>query len=749
MTTERFTAFRQILLGAAAAPDPSSLPPDLASEVYQRGILTLLEEDGTPQAVALLFDFILAYPEHTLAPLSIAILGRLATAGSQAACDALYQVAVHTGQSQLAAPLVINACFPSDEGLLAAYHLVANRLEDLARHDPQLRLLSRFYRDATPVVQAVLEKSAAERRLGSWHVIVRQIFGAASPGPTTLAAAYAAFSALERQLTLSLLAESASQGSQAAALALCDLYIEHEEPAALEIALAQGYRPEQPARLALFYFLSGQWEAYRQVDFNAALLASAYDEASPALRKRILAHSRYSGYTDWIQSMGSVSRARWLGDLSHEDWQASIRRLQEGGQFADLWRLAQSAPPYWSAHILRSLSDWEPSAPDEITGFRRLVVLAREALDAGFELRPVNRWQRTAGGAACLAMTPDGETIAAGGSTASIQRWRSGRSETITSPVPVARQLVLNHTAGLLAAAWGDNQIRIFQLPAGTLVKTLSGHTNFIRGLALDPDEKALFSTGFDGSLRAWRFPQGQELHRLTETGAELQTLGYAPAAGILVAAGSSPGVFAWKMPEAVRLPDLSMPGGNVLRLAASPNGELLASYSADHSVCISNLSSGRLLQRFELDPAAGRVTELAITPDEKVILAGTDRNRVLCFSAAAGRYVPLASFAPHAGRVTGLAVSADGTRAASCSLAGDIFTWNLRGLALRHAPAVSSFPAHLSEVESLAADTHLAPSERTWCLFMQELGRWRQRFDIQLSEFAPIHAGEFDIELG
>jgi WD40 repeat protein len=55
-----------------------------------------------------------------------------------------------------------------------------------------------------------------------------------------------------------------------------------------------------------------------------------------------------------------------------------------------------------------------------------------------------------------------------------------------------------------VAAAHEDRVVRIWDLRAGQLVRTLSGHTNWVRSVAFMPDGKGLVSGGEDNTSKWW-----------------------------------------------------------------------------------------------------------------------------------------------------------------------------------------------------------------------------------------------------
>src|SRR5205807_9127353 len=61
--------------------------------------------------------------------------------------------------------------------------------------------------------------------------------------------------------------------------ALCRLVIDRDDAVARAVAVAAGYAPAEAGQRALFYFLTGQWEAYESLDFDRGLLRAVYRAA--------------------------------------------------------------------------------------------------------------------------------------------------------------------------------------------------------------------------------------------------------------------------------------------------------------------------------------------------------------------------------------------------------------------------------------------------------------------------------------
>jgi len=60
---------------------------------------------------------------------------------------------------------------------------------------------------------------------------------------------------------------------------------------------------------------------------------------------------------------------------------------------------------------------------------------------------------------------------------------------------------------GLLAAAFDDNVIHLWEISSGREISSLYGHTDLITDLTFSTDGKMLFSTSRDGTIRIWGVP--------------------------------------------------------------------------------------------------------------------------------------------------------------------------------------------------------------------------------------------------
>ena len=139
---------------------------------------------------------------------------------------------------------------------------------------------------------------------------------------------------------------------------------------------------------------------------------------------------------------------------------------------------------------------------------------------------------------------------------------------------------------------WTDNNVIVSDVTSGRELRTLSGHTAQVNGVAFSPDGKTLASASDDGTIRLWDPATGGELHTLSNV--------LRLRAGVVVPL-------------------------NVTGVAFSPDGRTLASWSEPSSCCAPNntvtlwdVTSGQ-----ELGPLNGYTDysgSLAFSPDGKLI---------------------------------------------------------------------------------------------------------------------------------
>lgn len=600
---------------------------------------------------------------------------------------------------------------------------------------------------------------------------------------------------------LDLLKRQAGTGNVPAREALCRLVIYKAHRQATEFVRAHNLAPSEESQRALFFFLEGRWQEYESLDFDRRLLRQAYEIAEPFLRRRLADKARSEGRVDWVEVASGGIHGKRLAHMSSAEWRAALTILVENERWQDLSRLAQEAPPMWSAAI-----------------WRRCPV---EKLDVA-----------VSGGSGKLRELAD--------------KWPAGdfadvffHRHLLTGHKNAVRSLAIDSSGRFLASGSTDRSVHIWSLEDRKSLAVCSKHGDWVSSVAFLPGSSVLVSAGRDGRLCSWRAPGGQLFRRYrvnrrpivcmgvcaTEnlvaagsadgtftlwdpltgkvvvstrrTEAPISCLAVSPDSSLCATAGSNCRIRLWNLPAGTPGKDFLAhtegEGQAILCLAISPDGSMLASGGTDGMVCLWNLPGGSCHRKMQSHH--GHVTALAFSGDSQVLVSGGDdaclrlwrtRNGDL-ENTLTGHLGPISSLALHPSghllassgggglgidrsvrlwdvarsashavlgghdrAVAALAFSPTGTILCTGAEDGTIALWTAELDRLARLPVARATLEDLAWLDRMVAGDGLGISERSAMNFIAALIRWRRRSDILVEEARPrvIELGEFDIEI-
>lgn len=173
-----------------------------------------------------------------------------------------------------------------------------------------------------------------------------------------------------------------------------------------------------------------------------------------------------------------------------------------------------------------------------------------------------------------------------------------------------------------------NNTVLIRDPNTGNTIRTLTGHTGEVRGLAISPDNKTIASIGIDYTLRIWDATTGNQLQSISASlnGIKYQTgsISYSPD-GQFISATLGPNIASWNVSNGQLLASWSTVGGlNLQTMAYSPNGKLLATGGFDNKVKIWNSPAGTLFNEIQL---AYPIRKIVFSPDGNKLYAVTQKD--------------------------------------------------------------------------------------------------------------------------
>jgi WD40 repeat protein len=158
-----------------------------------------------------------------------------------------------------------------------------------------------------------------------------------------------------------------------------------------------------------------------------------------------------------------------------------------------------------------------------------------------------------AGKADCLAVSPDGRSVAVG---------------------------------------YRDGTVRVWDTNTGRLDCELEGHGRDVKALAYTPDGQVLASGSRDGTIRLWALPAGQHLRTLTGPFTEVRSLAFSPD-GTTLASGHAGVAILWSVPAGTQQSLLKAHKFAITALEFLDGGRTLATAGWDRTVKLWKLQAG------------------------------------------------------------------------------------------------------------------------------------------------------------
>jgi WD40 repeat protein/tetratricopeptide (TPR) repeat protein len=283
-----------------------------------------------------------------------------------------------------------------------------------------------------------------------------------------------------------------------------------------------------------------------------------------------------------------------------------------------------------------------------------------------------------------------------------------------------------------IVSAGAEGTVKVWEAATGDVLKTFSGHGDFVESVAFSPDGGRIVSSSKDGTIRIWDTvidrervvlnpkdgggratfsPDGTRILskrgglRIWDiaTGTRLVTLpGWSDFASVALSPDGKR-IFScswggkirvWDAATAVELKEFPRPKGLASSISFSPGGERIVSYGLDYkTVKIWDAETGVELARFDHD---SMIFSLAISPDgEKAITACLDKTVRIWKSATGAELMTLRG---HEDIVTAVTFSPDGKRIVSGDIKGTIKWWDAAS-----GKELASVQGHTLRLNSLA----------------------------------------------
>lgn len=316
----------------------------------------------------------------------------------------------------------------------------------------------------------------------------------------------------------------------------------------------------------------------------------------------------------------------------------------------------------------------------------------------------------------CVAASPDGKKIAAGGYNAQLFIWDtvSGKQElTYEGHATHVRSIcfspdgkrIVSTEYPPISVVRPPSKIKVWRVDTGKTLATLDGHRHYVTSAVYSPDGKLIASGSFDKTVKLWDAKTGNEIRTIKGHKSNVLGVAFSPDSQHLVSASADSTLAVWTVAtgeEFLRLKGHTAP---VFSVTCSPDGKRIISGSFDKTVKLWEAETGAEL--FTLGKLVGHVRTVAISPDGKRIAAGksihtrdkskpVSKSTVTLWDSLVGEETQ--TLRGHSNNVTSVAISPDGKRIVSGSDDWTVRVWNTRTGEVQYA-----FKEHTGKVKAVA----------------------------------------------
>jgi len=280
-----------------------------------------------------------------------------------------------------------------------------------------------------------------------------------------------------------------------------------------------------------------------------------------------------------------------------------------------------------------------------------------------------------------LRYSPDGTRIATGGADQMVKLWNSTNGNpagTLVGHTNNVATLAFSANSTLLASGSTDNTVKLWSMPGGALVGTLTQPTD-VGSVSFNPAGTRL-ALACDSDLREWDVPSQTLVRSLSRASNQISGTVFTPDSTKLVSGSYDGRLSVYDVATGALVRQMT-PGGNLFAVAASANMAAAAT-NIPNVIQLYRLKDGALLRTLTPQGSLPYTYATAFSPDGATLATGHFNQVVNLWNVSDGSLVRTLT-GPTAA-VNGVAYTSDGSLVLAASSDGFVYVWNTGGTLIR-----------------------------------------------------------------
>jgi WD40 repeat protein len=236
----------------------------------------------------------------------------------------------------------------------------------------------------------------------------------------------------------------------------------------------------------------------------------------------------------------------------------------------------------------------------------------------------------------CLAYSPDGAVLAAGGGHDALRLWNARTGQVrLQLNDPWVQALAFVPSGKMLVTAGALKSVHLWNCDDGKEIARLDSHTAAVKALCLSSDGEIMATGDALGKVHLWELRSRSPVHKLAAHDDEVTALVLTPESELLISAGSDRRIHVWDLGDEYKKLRSLDGGCCVLALALSADGKHLYSAGDDGLIRRWLLPAGRLSATYEGQQAS--IVSLQLSRDGSTLISGAQDGSIRIWSAANG----------------------------------------------------------------------------------------------------------------